>query len=256
MYINAYIKKLKGKLDLNCLLMENENKKELTLVEATQQQILDYVTKDGYKTNMSLPKESELAETLGVSRVVVREALSSLRALGFLETKKKKGSVMVSPEPFDLFKMIVRSGALNEEAVSDLYELRLMLEIGLADFLFERKTDEGMAQLMSIIEEEDACDDPEQLADLDVKFHTVLYKMANSRALSSFQSLIGRIFVIYPKKGKRERLPEIITHRSLYHILDTGNSDSFRSAMRLHLTYQFENRDKYLQEYYSKASNM
>lgn len=233
--------------------MESEIKKELTLVEATQQQILDYVTKDGYKNNMSLPKENELAEILGVSRVVIREALSSLRALGFLETKKKKGSVMTSPEPFDLFKMIIRSGALSEDTVSDLYELRLMLEIGLADFIFERKTEEGMARLMEIIEEEEACDDPQKLADLDVKFHTVLYQMANSRALSSFQSLIGKIFVVYPKQGKQERRPEIFTHRSLYHVLDTGNPDLFRSAMRLHLTYQFENKGKYLSEYYKKT---
>lgn len=233
--------------------MENEIKKESTLVETTQQQILDYVTKDGYQTNMSLPKESELAEKLGVSRVVVREALSSLRALGFLETKKKKGTVMVSPEPFDLFKMIIQSGALSEDTIRDLYELRLMLEIGLADFIFERKTDEGMAQLLEIIEQEELCDDPEMLAELDIQYHTILYKMANSRALSSFQSLIGKIFTLYPRKGKKERLPEIITHRSLYHILRTGNSDSFRSAMRLHLTYQFDNKKKYLDEFQKKS---
>lgn len=235
--------------------MENDNRKELTLVEATQQQILDYVTKDGYQTNMPLPKESELTEILGVSRVVVREALSSLRALGFLETKKKKGTIMISPEPFDLFKMIIRSGALSEETVNDLYELRLMLEIGLADFIFERKTDEGMAQLMQVIEEEEVCDNPHKLAELDIQFHTILYKMTNSRSLSSFQSLIGKTFSLYPRKERKDRLPEIITHRSLYHILKTGNPDSFRSAMRLHLTYQFENKEKYIKEYYSKNNN-
>lgn len=234
--------------------MGNEIKKEVTLVETTQQQILDYVTKNGYQINTPLPKESELAEILGVSRVVVREALSRLRALGFLETKKKKGTIMVSPEPFDIFKMIIRSGALSEETVSDLYELRLMLEIGLADFIFERKTDEGMDKLIQIIEEEEACEDAQRLAELDIEFHKVLYQMTNSRSLSSFQSLIGKIFTLYPRKGKRERLPEIITHRSLYHILKTGNPDSFRSAMRLHLTYQFENKEKYLNEYYRKVN--
>ncbi|MFT4223846.1 FadR/GntR family transcriptional regulator [Dysgonomonas sp.] len=236
--------------------MESENKKEVTLVESIQQQILDHVTKDGYQTNIALPKENELSELLGVSRVVVREALSSLRALGFLETKKKKGSVMVSPEPFDLFKMIIRSGALSQSTVSDLYELRLMLEIGLADFLFDRKKDEDMGQLMEIIEEEESCEDAHRLTELDIEFHSKLYNIANSRALSSFQSLIGNIFTIYPRKGKKERLPEIITHRSLYHILDTGNPDSFRSAMRLHLTYQFENKEKYLNEYYHKMHRL
>lgn len=231
--------------------MESDDKKELTLVETVQQQILDFVTKNGYRSNSPLPKESELADILGVSRVVIREALSSLRALGFLETKKKKGTVLISPQPFGVMEVIISSGALDENSVKDLYELRLMLEIGLADFLFERKTDEEMDKLLALVEEEDTCKESKRLIEIDVEFHSVLYRMANSRSLSNFQNLLGKIFSLYPQVRQQQ---EIITHRSLYKILKNGNPDSFRSAMRLHLTYQFENRDNYLSEYYKKLT--
>lgn len=236
--------------------MEEEyNNKELTLVESTQQQILNYVTKDGYQSNLALPKEDELATTLGVSRVVVREALSRLRALGFLETKKKKGSILVSPQPFGIMEIIISSGALDDNSVKDLYELRLMLEVGLADFVFERKDEEGMLKLLRLIEEEEACEDHKRLVEIDIEFHTVLYQMANSRSLSNFQSLIGKIFTLYPsKRPDNWRQQEVITHRSLYRILQNGTPDAFRAAMRLHLTYQFENRDKYLKAYYDKVT--
>ena len=236
--------------------MEEEyNNKELTLVESTQQQILNYVTKDGYQSNLALPKEDELATTLGVSRVVVREALGRLRALGFLETKKKKGSILVSPQPFGIMEIIISSGALDDNSVKDLYELRLMLEVGLADFVFERKDEEGMLKLLRLIEEEETCEDHKRLVEIDIEFHTVLYQMANSRSLSNFQSLIGKIFTLYPsKRPDNWRQQEVITHRSLYRILQNGTPDAFRAAMRLHLTYQFENRDKYLKAYYDKVT--
>lgn len=231
--------------------MDEVDKKELNLVESAQQQILDYINYQGLKINDTLPKENEIAETLGVSRAVVREALSSLRSLGFLETKKRKGTILIAPKPFDVMEVIINSGTLNESTIKDLYELRLMLEIGVADFIFERKDDQSMTKLLDLIEEEEECNDMKRLIEIDIEFHSILYKIANSKSLSNFQSLLGKTFMLYPQQRPKDwRLHEIITHRSLYHILTNGNADAFRSAMRLHLTYQFQNRDKYLQSYY------
>ncbi|MDL2222737.1 GntR family transcriptional regulator [Bacteroidales bacterium OttesenSCG-928-M11] len=225
------------------------DKKETTLVKTVQQQILDYITKGGYSPNQVLPKENELSDILGVSRVVLREALSSLRALGFIETKRKKGTVLISPQPFSIMGLIINSGALNNDSIRDLYELRLMLEVGSADFIFERKNEEHMDNLLQLIEEEENTDDLERLIEIDMEFHSSLYRMANSRSLSDFQSLIAKIFSFYPQTRNR---PEIVTHRGLYTILKNGNPDLFRSAMRLHLTYQFDNRDEYLDAYFKK----
>lgn len=150
-------------------------------------------------------------------------------------------------------EVIINSGALDESSVRDLYELRLMLEIGSADFIFERKDEKSMAMLLKLVDEEDICEDARRLVEIDIEFHSILYRMANSRSLSNFQSLIGKIFTLYPQRPKNWRQQEIITHRSLYRILQNGNPDAFRSAMRLHLTYQFENRDKYLKAYYDKV---
>ncbi|MDH8700887.1 GntR family transcriptional repressor for pyruvate dehydrogenase complex [Dysgonomonadaceae bacterium PH5-43] len=226
--------------------------KEPTLVETTQQRILEYISKDGYQVNQVLPKENELAESLNVSRVVIREALSRLRVLGFIETKRKKGTILISPQPFSLVELIVNSGALNKESIRDLYELRLMLEIGSADFIFERRNEESMQRLKELVEEEVECTDVERLIEIDIEFHSVLYRMANSVSLSNFQSVLGQIFTLYPKSRDRKK-EEVISHYGLYKILETGTADLFRSAMRLHLTYQFENRNNYLEEYYKKT---
>ena len=56
-------------------------KEEISLVEQAQRDILKYISDS---KDSRLPKEQELVEKLGVSRVVVREALSRLRAVGII----------------------------------------------------------------------------------------------------------------------------------------------------------------------------
>src|SRR5699024_10460082 len=115
-------------------------KKESTLTEQTEQKILKYISEQAYQLGDTLPKENEFSEILGVSRVVLREALSRLRILGFVETKRKRGTILTSPNLFYGVKTIVNSGKLDEDSLKDLYEVRIMLEIGMADFIFLGKT--------------------------------------------------------------------------------------------------------------------
>lgn len=224
-----------------------EDKKEYSLVELTQQRVLEYITDNNYEPNSLLPKENELAEILGVSRVVVREALSSLRALGFIETKRKKGTVLVTPQVFGGMKTIIKSGILTKEVIKDLYELRLMLEIGMADFLFKNITKPDLKKLEDIINKEDECSDIIKLRNLDIQFHTTLYKITNNKSLSDFQHLLGKLFTLYAPRTENWKAQEVITHSGLLKILKSGNPDSFRLAMRMHLSNQFDNQELYME---------
>ena len=96
-----------------------------------------------------------MADILGVSRVVIREAYSGLRTLGFLETKRKKGTIFVAPKVFGILKYVVMSGFLDDQSVEDLYELRIMLEIGMADYVVGNRTDDKIALLQEIVEQEE-----------------------------------------------------------------------------------------------------
>lgn len=219
--------------------------KEITLTEKTQQKLLTYITDSGYKLGDVLPRENELSEILGVSRVVIREALSGLRIMGFIETKRKRGTVLTSPNMFYGVKTIVNSGKLDIESLKDLYEVRIMLEIGMADFIFLRKTQESILELEKIVHEEEATDtsDLEKLAKLDIQFHTTLYKISGNKTLRAFQNLLNTLFVTY-SRSKNWRRRQIISHAALVEILNHGSPDAFRTAMRLHLNTRFEDLNK------------
>lgn len=52
---------------------------KITLVDQVEERLIEYFTEQGYRPGSALPHENELAESLGVARSVLREALSVLR---------------------------------------------------------------------------------------------------------------------------------------------------------------------------------
>ena len=60
-----------------------------SLVDRVEANLVQLLQERKLKVGDAIPKEIELAETLGVSRTVIREAMSRLRMMGLIETKKK-----------------------------------------------------------------------------------------------------------------------------------------------------------------------
>ena len=213
---------------------------EKTLAEQTEKKLLEYIAKNNFKIGEALPTEDEFTELLGVSRVVVREALSRLRMLDIVETRRKRGTVLKSPDFFGGMQTIINSGTLQENALRDLFELRLMLEIGMADFIFMRITEEDLNVLQKIVDKEEMTLSTEEYIRLDIKFHSTLYKISGNQSLKQFQQLLEPLFSLHAPRQKNWKVKQIVQHPGLMEILRLGRPDAFRMAMRLHLNTQFE----------------
>lgn len=245
-------------------------KEDASLVAQTQRDILKYISE--HNLNSQLPKEQEFVEKLGVSRVVVREALSHLRALGIIETKRKKGTTIVSPDIFRTLNVIVSSGLLDRGTLRDLYQLRIMLEIGMADYVFQNKTEEQMEILEKIVAQEVELNDmmyrtadekeiqqiAEELRAVDIRFHSTLFEMTGNKSLINFQYLLSHLFKLYsPRRRKDFHDQTIVTHVGLFNLLRNSSPDAFRMAMRLHLKKQIDNMEQILEKSANhKSENM
>lgn len=242
-------------------------KVDVSLVEQTQRDILEYIS--GNPSNSQLPKEQDFADRLGVSRGVVREALSRLRVLGVIETKRKKGTVVVTPDVFGVLKLICSSGLLDKDALRDLYQLRLMLEIGMADFVFQNKNKDLMLKLEQIIASEVECEEmlnrteddeeafriAEELRDVDIRFHSALFEMTGNKSLMDFQYLLRHLFSLYAPRVKKDfHSRTIVSHVGLFNLLCSGTADAFRMGMRLHLKTQFETMEDILDRTADKSA--
>lgn len=217
--------------------------KTQSLAEQVEERLMLYLKESKFKAGDSLPKEIELAEFLGVSRNIVREALSRLRMLGIIETKKRKGMVIAEPDILGGVERIMDPDLLGEETLQNIFEFRLVLEVGMSDLLFIRKTEQDIKILQDIVKRE--ASDPECKVSIkkrlsyEVEFHGHLYKMCGNNTLTKFQSLLLPVFhYMMEQEAKLVQKPvsSNVTHADLITTLQTGTAHDFRENMRIHLS--------------------
>lgn len=213
-----------------------------SLVDKVEKRIIDLIIDKNIQIGESLPKELELAASFGVSRTVIREALLRLRMIGLIDSKKHKGAVLTNPDVLQPLKKVFQPGILNDETLRELFEMRLALEVGLADFIFDRIKPEDIVELEEIIK-----DDPEDAGKTfeiqkEIAFHSKLYAVSGNKVIQDFQSLLLPIFQYVQDSGILEKPivnAPFTSHNGLVEILKNGSADEFREGMRRHLNNHF-----------------
>lgn len=217
--------------------------KHQSLADQVEQKLIAYLISNNFNLGDQLPKEMELAEQLGVSRNVVREALSRLRMMGMVVSKKRKGMVITEPDLLSGMTRVMDPALLGEKNMQDIFELRLVLEVGMADLLFTRKTAEDIKELKDIAareEKDPKCKKSQAVrSQYEIEFHGKLYAMSGNSTLTRFQKLLLPVFNYMiaveatldkaPPRGKAN-------HFDLIDVLENGDADLFRQRMREHLT--------------------
>src|SRR4051812_1431760 len=107
----------------------------LTQVDKIERTLQEYFDKANFEPGDLLPKEIELAKALGVSRTALREALSRFRTLGIIESRKNKGMTLTMPDLFLNMERVMSPKLLDDRTMKDIFELRLVLEIGICELL-------------------------------------------------------------------------------------------------------------------------
>lgn len=214
-----------------------------SLVDRVESKLVSLLQQRRLKVGDSIPKELELSESLGVSRTVVREALTRLRLMGLIETKKKKGTVITSPDLLGNLSKSMNPYILDDGTLKDLFEIRLILEIGMADLLFKRITKKDIADLHEIVDSEPPKPKYHLFnVDHEIAFHGKLYEITGNELLKKFQNLMLPIFDYVQRSGilkKQPYLKTFVSHSGLVRILENGTARDFREGMRIHLENHF-----------------
>ncbi|WP_461791677.1 FadR/GntR family transcriptional regulator [Pedobacter sp.] len=215
-----------------------------SLVEKVEGNLVKLLQEKKLKVGDPIPKELELADILGVSRTVIREALVRLRVMGLIETKKKKGTVITSPDVLSILEKSLNPHILNEETLREMFELRLALEIGMADFIFSKVTAEDIAELRKIIESEpEHTDDFAFHAEQEIAFHGKLYEITGNSTMKKFQKMLLPIFEYVHNSGllnKTSPVKKFVSHKGIVDVIENGSPELLRNAMRNHLENHFQ----------------
>lgn len=214
-----------------------------SLVDKVEASLVELLQERKLRVGDVIPKEVELAQSLGVSRTVIREALTRLRIMGLIESKKKKGSVITSPDLFGMMSKSMNPHILDQETLREIFEIRLVLEIGMADLLYHRIKKEDIEELKKIVSNEPPATQYHLFnIEHEIAFHGKLYEITGNNTLKKFQKMLLPVFDYVHNSGLLKQQPMLktfVSHRQLVEILEDGTPELFRNAMRNHLENHF-----------------
>ncbi|OEO25450.1 GntR family transcriptional regulator [Pseudomonas sp. J237] len=211
------------------------------LVAELSEQIREGLIKRGDK----LPTESAIMEAQGVSRTVVREALSRLQAAGLVETRHGIGTfVLDTPSPSG-FRIDPATIVTLREVLAVL-EFRISLEVESAGLAAQRRSDEqlkGMREALDALE--DAISQTGDAVASDFKFHLLISEATGNRYFTDIMMHLGTSIIPRTRVNSASiahddqahymaRLGR--EHEQIYESIARQDPEAARAAMRLHLT--------------------
>lgn len=214
-----------------------------SLVDKVELSLLNLFAKKELKPGDSIPKEIELSEIMGVSRTVIRESLTRLKTIGLIETRKKKGAVIKSPDIGVILQKSLIPRILDQNTLRNIFEMRLIIEVGMADLVVDRVSENDIEELYSLVKDEVTAS-KDVLFDVnhEINFHGKLYEITGNDTLISFQSMLFPIFNYAYSSGlisKQFETKHYVSHKELVEILREKDASKFRKGMRRHLENHF-----------------
>ena len=99
-----------------------------TAPEMVVEQMLKKISSGEIATGARLPSQRELAQSFGVGRSSIREALNALAVMGYLDVQQGRGTFITRELPGTDPSMAKLKTALEAGSLLDLIELRETLE--------------------------------------------------------------------------------------------------------------------------------
>jgi DNA-binding FadR family transcriptional regulator len=147
------------------------------LVDRVIDYLRDHVATERLRPGERLPSENKLSATLGVSRPVVREAMRMLAATGLVELAAGKRATIIAVDGEMISRVIENAVLVGQANAADILEMRRGIEIAMVSLAAERRDDDAVDALRTIVREMDQClGDGQHYAQLDLQLHLTLAK--------------------------------------------------------------------------------
>lgn len=221
-----------------------------TLSDSVAAEIQQLILRGDLEAGDRLPTESELAESLGVSRSVIRDAMRGLAAKGLVAVRQGHGTIVALPTPGaytdSMVSLLMRAGL----TVGDVISARASLETELMPLAAERGTaadwDEMQVQLDRFAEAVQN-DDWNTAHDAHCQFHLVPYHALRLPALELILTPLQQCILLTslpPTRpedldGESAAQWEVDIHPPILAALRAGDGEAAREQMKVHFQVFF-----------------
>jgi len=222
------------------------------LSQKINRQLLKAITDGHYKPGNLLPSERDMANTFGVSRVVVREGLNSLVGKGVISIRQGRGATVNPIEEWNTLDPEVLMLLHGDQAFEELIQFRRILEPELAALAAKNISPEELEELEALSDLPET-DSEEEHIQHDTNFHLAIARATHNPVLlivlSSISELLResrrRTFAVPNELPKARQW-----HHEIFTAIKNHDPEASRQAMLAHLAQvedaldRFENMEK------------
>ncbi|MFG2590787.1 FadR/GntR family transcriptional regulator [Streptomyces sp. NPDC048438] len=206
------------------------------LVEQATEHLREQIRTGAWPVGTKLPGETSLAASLGVGRSTVREALRALAGAGLVQARQGAGVFVIAAEPEEDW-----ATRLRRAAVTDVYEVRIGIEVEAARLAGRRRTDDDVAALTAALAGRRAAAGAGDAAfvDADIALHAAVVAAAHNPVLSALftefvptlrKGLIDMLALLELRSGDPNHGDE--DHASLVDAVARGDGDAAGRTLR------------------------
>lgn len=234
--------------------------KKVNLADMVVEQIKDVINDKNLPPGYCIGTERKMCASLKVSRPILREALSTLKAHGFVKVTSS-GVFVNSITPTAMVEPIEKVLLEDTDKIFELNEVRKILESGMAILAMDKATDEDIKKIQQALKDlEQSYLNQELGYEEDVQFHIRLAESSHNRIYIHILYTVLDLFEkgTYLYRSRLVSKPEnadimMDQHREIYNAFIAKDPERLHNAIVGHLTWG-GNELRHLSEQ-SKASN-
>lgn len=186
-----------------------------------------------------LPPERELAVQIGVSRPSVRAGLQALSAMGVVQARHGAGTFITDGPPTLATGPLSFMAALHGITKEEMFEARMVLEVGAVRLAAERATGQDLAAIAEEMAGMFASlDQPLTFLVHDITFHRAIAHASKNPIMASLIEMVSAMFY-EQRKANVGAIPDLRVaaeaHRAIYQALRDHDGDAAQAAMTEHL---------------------
>jgi GntR family transcriptional regulator, transcriptional repressor for pyruvate dehydrogenase complex len=213
--------------------------KKIRIYEEVVGQLHQLIEAGKLKAGDRLPAERELAETFRVSRSSVREAIKTLENEGLVITRAGSGTFITAVNVEAIIPPLASLLSRGKDALIDLFEMRRLVEPGIAALAAERATPADILRLKDICAAQaQQIKRGTSAVDSDSAFHLTIGEATHNSAL---QRLVASIVeILEPMREQSLQTPgrahkSLASHREILVAIERHDPEQARQAMQRHI---------------------
>ncbi len=224
-----------------------------TLAIELVESIGDRIRNGQIQPGAKLPTEAAIVAEFGVSRTVVREAISKLQASGLVMTRHGIGTFALGLGDASSFRIEPEQLATLRDVIAVL-ELRIGVETEAAALCARRRTNENLHDMRIALDAfGQAVDEGRDAVGPDFQFHLQLARATRNPHFAQLMASFGATIIPRARLDSAEALTGEqrqylrrvgLEHESVFQAIANQDAEAARAAMRTHLANSRERRQR------------